>query len=378
MSHTRAALTIEVLDRSTAIRRLPDALDELATRALEPNVFYESGLFIPALQHIDVHLPLWIVCFRNAAGVLQGVVPLVREPLRRGFPVKILRNWVHRFCFLGTPILDARCAHQVLDALATWLASGAAPTGGIEWVNVSWDGPFGQLLRQIFSPSHAWITHVTTYQRAVLKRQRDITSPISGKHAKDLRRLERRMAAHGSVDYKVMQQDEDWQPWYDDFLSVEASGWKGEEGSAIRSSPADIAFFRSVLQHAHACGQLQLLRLTVAGKAVAMKLNLRSRGESYSLKIGYDDAYAQFSPGVLLECFNIKVFELEPDSMRRMDSCAGENHPMINRLWSDRREIATVTLARHGLLLRALVRAKQIALRLKQALHTRQHQRDTP
>ena len=378
MSHTRAALRIEVLDRPTAIRRLPDALDELATRALEPNVFYESGLFISALQHIDVHLPLWIVCCRDDAGMLQGVVPLVREPLRRGFPVKILRNWVHRFCFLGTPILDARCAHQVLDALATWLASGAAPTGGIEWVNVSWDGPFGQLLRQIFSPSHAWITHVTTYQRAVLERQRDITSPISGKHAKELRRLERRMAAHGSVDYKVMQQDEDWQPWYDDFLSVEASGWKGEEGSAIRSSPADIAFFRSVLQHAHACGQLQLLRLTVAGKAVAMKLNLRSRGESYSLKIGYDDAYAQFSPGVLLECFNIKVFELEPDSMRRMDSCAGENHPMINRLWSGRRDIATVTLARHGLLLRALVRAKPIALRLKQALRARQHQRDTP
>ena len=219
---------------------------------------------------------------------------------------------------------------------------------------------------------------MTTYQRAVLERQRDITSPISGKHAKELRRLERRMAAHGSVDYKVMQHDEDWQPWYDDFLSVEASGWKGEEGSAIRSSPADIAFFRSVLQQAHAHGQLQLLRLTVAGKAVAMKLNLRSRGESYSLKIGYDHAYAQFSPGVLLECFNIKIFELEPDSMRRMDSCAGEKHPMINRLWSGRREIATVTLARHGLLLRALVRAKQIALRLKQALHTRQHQRDTP
>ncbi len=376
MNNAHDALTIEVLDRATAIRRLPDELDELATRALEPNVFNEAVVFIPALQLIDVHVPLWIVCFRDTAGMIQGVVPLVREPVRPGFPANVMRNWVHRYCFLGTPILDAGSAQQVLAALATWLASGAAPADGIEWVKVSWDGPFGHLLRQTFSASRSWVVHVATHKRAILERTRDIKSPISGKHAKELRRLERRLAAQGSVDYAVMQQDEDWQLWYDEFLKVEASGWKGAEGSAVHSKPADMAFFRSVLQHAHAREQLQLLRLTVAGKAVAMKLNLRTHGESYSLKIGYDHAYAQFSPGILLELFNIKVFELEPHSILHMDSCAAENHAMINRLWPGRREIATVTLAKHGVLLRAFVRAKSIARQLKQALRAGHRQRD--
>jgi CelD/BcsL family acetyltransferase involved in cellulose biosynthesis len=376
MNSLPSAFSIEVLDRAMAIRRLPDELDELATRALEPNIFNESLFFIAALQLIDVDVPLWIVCIRNAGGVIQGVVPLVREPLRRGFPAKVLRNWMHRYCFLGTPILDANSAQQVLEALATWLESGAAPAGGIEWVNVGWDGPFSQLVSRTFNQSRSWVAHVATQRRAILERTTSVKSPVSGKHAKELRRLERRLAAQGDVDYSVMQPSDDWQRGYDEFLTVEASGWKGEEGSAIRSAPADRAFFSQVLQQAHARGQLQLLRLTVAGKAVAMKLNLRTRSESYSLKIGYDPAYAQFSPGILLELYNIKVFELEADGILRMDSCAAENHSMINRLWSGRREIATVTLARHGVLLRTFVRLRPVAQRLKQTLLAENKQQD--
>jgi hypothetical protein len=374
MNSNRAALTIEVLNRAMAISRLPGELDNLAMRALEPNVFNESLMFIPALQLVDVNVPLWIVCARDTAGVLQGVVPLVLEPLRRGFPTRVLRNWVHRYCFLGTPILDAGSAHQVLQELAAWMASGAAPAGGIQWVKVSWDGPFGQVVRQTFDQSHSWIVDVSTKRRAILERAPDMKSPVSAKHAKDLRRLERRLAAHGRVEYSVLQQGEDWEPWYDEFLAVEASGWKGAEGSAIRSRTEDTEFFRSVLQRAHTGGRLQLMRLTVAGKAAAMKLNLRALGVSYSVKIGHDKAYAQFSPGILLELFNIKAFELESDSILRMDSCAATNHPMIERLWSGRREIATITLARHGTLLRTLVRLRPVLRRLKQAVLAQGHQ----
>jgi hypothetical protein len=38
-----------------------------------------------------------------------------------------------------------------------------------------------------------------------------------------------------------------------------------------------------------------------------------------------------------------------------MDSCAMEGHPMIERLWPDRRPIAAVTLAGRGMAARAFV-----------------------
>jgi CelD/BcsL family acetyltransferase involved in cellulose biosynthesis len=359
-------LSVETLDRAAALRRLPAELDDLAARALESNVFAEAPMFVAALEHLDPEVPLHIACVRDAAGRLHGVFPLVREPLRAGVKVMVLRNWMHRYCFLGTPLVDAAGADGVLAALARWVESGAAPARGLQWTKLRWDGPFGVVLRETFLRL-SWRMDVAVAQRALLLRAADPKAGISTKHAKELRRLERRLSEHGDLAYAAIQPGEAWRPWFDDFLDVEASGWKGAEGSAIRSNPQDAAFFGAVVGEAQARGQLQLLRLAVGGRAAAMKLNLRGRDGAYALKIGYDEAYAPFSPGVLLELFNIKAFQQEAAGVLTMDSCAAENHAMINRLWSGRREIADVTLVSRGFLLRALVALRPLARRLRGA-----------
>lgn len=359
------ALAIEVLDRASALRKLPGELEKLASNALEPNVFYEPLMFLPALERMDAHEPLSIVCIRRRCGDLMGVVPLVRQPLRSGVPVKVLRNWLHRYCFLGTPLLHADGARAALQALAQWLASNDAAAGGLQWVNVAWDGPFARLIEQVFGIAPGWTMDVAVTPRAVLEREAALEPAISGKHGKELRRLERRLAERGRVEYATMKQAEDWQPWFETFLALEASGWKGAAGSAIRSRADDATFFRAVLGTAHAQGRLQMMRLSVDGAAIAMKLNLRTPGTAYALKICHDARYARYSPGVLLECYNMRMFAQEPPAMTRMDSCAAANHPMINRLWPARRNIATVTLAHRGLLLRTLVKLKPVARRLR-------------
>lgn len=347
-------LRIEVLDRASALIRLPAELEGLTGRALESNLFAEAPVFLAGLEHMDLDKPLQIVCVRDGAGLLQAVFPFVLEPLRAGVGLPVLRNWTHHNCSLGTPLIDATRAGEVLVALADWLGTDAAPAGAIRWTKLSWDGPFGDLLRET-AARHAWLMDVTSARRAVLVREPNLKPAISSKHAKELRRLERRLADEGELAYATLQADEPLDPWFEDFLAIEAKGWKGAEGSAISLRREDTAFFRSVAHQAHAAGRLQLLRLTVGGRIVAMKLNVSSAEASYTLKIGYDEAYARFSPGVLLELFNIKEFETAPAHIARMDSCAITNHPMIDRLWSGRRDIATVTLARRGLLLRALV-----------------------
>jgi CelD/BcsL family acetyltransferase involved in cellulose biosynthesis len=362
----QSTLTVEVVDRASALRRLPAELDDLGARALESNPFAESPVFIAALEHVDLDTPLHIACVRDEAGRLHGVFPLVLAPLRPGLNLLVLRNWTHRYCFLGTPLVDAARAAGVLSAIGRWIESPAAPAGGLHWTKLSWDGPFGALVRETFADP-SWRMDVVAEQRALLVREPDMKASISTKHAKELRRLERRLSERGDLAYASIGPDEDWRPWFDDFLALEASGWKGAEGSAIRSRPQDAAFFRGLVREAHARGQLQLLRLEVAGRAVAMKLNLRTRDRSYALKIGYDEDFSQFSPGVLVELFNIRAFEQEPGDIRAMDSCAAENHPMINRLWSGRRQIAAATLVRRGLLLRAAVGLRPIGRWVRRA-----------
>ena len=105
-----ATLKVEVLTRSHAITALPRELDDLAARALEDNVFTETLMLLPALELIDPHIELTVVCVRDQAGVLLAVAPFVLELLKPGLPLKVLRSWSHRYCFLGTPLLDAAAA----------------------------------------------------------------------------------------------------------------------------------------------------------------------------------------------------------------------------------------------------------------------------
>ena len=365
MSADPSGLKLEALSRAAAIATLPPELDALASRALEDNVFAEALMLMPALELIDRNVDLCVVSLRDQAGVLVGVVPLVVEPLKPGLPLKVLRSWSHRYSFLGTPLLDAAVARSALETLAHWIASGAAPAGAIEWAKVSWDGPFGQLIADIFATSRHWILDSTMVRRAVLERSAPPVSATSGRHAKEHRRLERRLAERGELKYEVLTQPTDWPGWFEEFLELEASGWKGAEGSAIRSKPEDREFFRRVVERAAAHGQLQMLAMRLDGRAIAMKLNLRARSTSYSLKIAHDESYAQFSPGVLLELFNIKSFGTEPSAILRMDSCAVPNHSMIDRLWEGRREIAFITAARRGILLRTFVRLRPLVRRAR-------------
>ena len=354
------ALRIEALTRAAAIATLPHELDALAARALEDNVFVEALMLVPALELIDRDVELTVVCLRDKANLLVGVATFVVEPLKKGVPLKVLRSWSHRYCFLGTPLLDAAAARSVLEALADWIASGSAPAGGIEWAKISWDGPFGQLINEIFAPSRGWLLDTIVERRAVLERSAPPVSATSGRHAKEHRRLERRLAERGTLSYERLAQPTDWQAWFEEFLDLEASGWKGKAGSAISSKPEDREFFRRVVGQAATSGQLQMLAMRLNGRAIAMKLNLRARATSFSLKIAHDERYAQYSPGVLLELFNIEAFGAEPSALLRMDSCADPHHTMIDRLWEGRREIAFVTAAHRGFLLRAFVRLRPL------------------
>ena len=80
-----------------------------------------------------------------------------------------------------------------------------------------------------------------------------------------------------------------------------------------------------------------------------------AREQSFAFKIAHDERFAKYSPGVLLERFNVKRFAEAPAKLDCMDSCAHEGHPMIERLWPDRREIAELTIAGRGLMPRAFV-----------------------
>jgi len=86
--------------------------------------------------------------------------------------------------------------------------------------------------------------------------------------------------------------------------------------------------------------------MRLEGKPVAQKFSLLAGCASFALKISYDESYAYFSPGMLLEVENIGSLHRRPD-IEWMDSCAAPIH-FINRIWPDRRKIQTLLVSTGG------------------------------
>ena len=84
------------------------------------------------------------------------------------------------------------------------------------------------------------------------------------------------------------------------FYDLEASGWKGEQGTAIKCDPRTRQFYDAVAQAAAQYGYLSLDFLELNGKPIAAHFGLNLGGRYYLAKAGYDETYHRQGPGQLL------------------------------------------------------------------------------
>lgn len=121
----------------------------------------------------------------------------------------------------------------------------------------------------------------------------------------------------------------------DTAFAIEASGWKGRAGTAIRSTPETEAFYRCVA-HAHReRGELHLAWLYLDGRPAAVDLLLVRAQRMYLLKTGLDEAFQSLSAGGVLHLELVeRCFEL------RLEACEllGGAEPWKQRLATGRRE----------------------------------------
>ena len=88
-----------------------------------------------------------------------------------------------------------------------------------------------------------------------------------------------------------------------------------------------------------------LLVLRAGEQPLAAKVNFRGGNGAFAFKIGFDERFSRFSPGIHLELGMIDHFHRD-DSLQWLDSCAEGSNEMINRLWPDRRAIEIVSYTR--------------------------------
>ena len=334
---------IELLSGTTALARLAPQWEDLAANALEPNPFYEPWMLLPALECFAQPGEVEVaVAWKD--GRLAALLPVQRVGRYRSLPLRALRAWRHRHCLLSTPLVRADGAAQTLAAFLGGLRAGLGRSALLlELAYVPVGGPFHNALQA--AGSQPYIDN--EYERALLIKGGDaesyIKSALSRHLRQELRRRERRLAELGAVTHATMQAG-DAERWVDDFMRLEAAGWKGREGSALACSEANRRFAAEVFAAGVQRGRLHMVGVDLDGRPLARCCSFLAGEGSFAFKTAYDEAFSRYSPGVIAEVDRIRRFHELP-GLQWMDSYTAPDNDVLNAVWQGRRRIARFTIA---------------------------------
>ena len=330
----------------------------LAEQASEPNIFYEQWFLSPGLTAFDHHPDMRLFLLwagEPGHSQLLGLLPLGPQSHFGRWPVPHVQNWVHHNCFLGTPLVRKGFETEFWSHLLDALDGGDWP-GFLHINGMTIGGPLDSALRAHCRDQKRRCDLVHSEARALLQSDLGadayLNATVRGKKRKELRRQAKRLDELGDVTFSHQCDGRNLDQWIDEFLQLESQGWKGYSGSSLDSSGQTRAFFREALLGAARAGQLERHDIRLEGTPLAMLVNFHSGRGSFSFKTAFDEAFARFSPGVLLQLENLKL--LENPAIDWMDSCASQDHPMIDSLWSGRRHIGRFSIALRGVSRRAI------------------------
>ena len=342
--------------------------DELAQSVSEPNPFCESWNLLPALGGFARAGEVELAVLR-VDGELCGLMPLARSAGYYGYPIPHVGNWSHDNLFVGSPLVRRGCEELFWRELLAWADRHPGGALFLHLDRLAEDGPlFGALARIAADERREWAV-VQREERALL--QSDMApeayfeASMSGKKRKELRRQHKRLSEEGALQFERQADAEGLDGWIEQFLALEAAGWKGRNHSALADDPRTRTWFAQTLRGAATHGRLERLRLSLDRAPIAMLANFITPPGAFSFKTTFDERFARFSPGVLLQRENLDL--LARGDIDWCDSCAAADHPMIERIWREKRAMVRVNIAIGGRLRRTLFRQMLRAETARQA-----------
>jgi CelD/BcsL family acetyltransferase involved in cellulose biosynthesis len=167
---------------------------------------------------------------------------------------------------------------------------------------------------------------------------------VSPSFQHNLRRLTRRAQAQGALAFHTVSQPDDLGRALDEFIEVEASGWKKDMGTAIGQDPRLVFFYQRLVCEFGWRGCCRIHLLTLDGRTVAAQFALVDGGQLHLLKIGFSQAHAHLAPGHILMRHVIEQVCLDP----ALDRISFVTSPDWARRWKPQQlAVEYVSLYRH-------------------------------
>ncbi|MDX8533823.1 GNAT family N-acetyltransferase [Mesorhizobium sp. VK25A] len=329
---------------------LVEELDYLSARTIEPNVFFNPRFLAPAMPRLeDREVRLAVIRdgdeYRNR---LRLLVPFSVERPAIPLGVPVMRTWSSPFGPLGTPLVDRDDPIGVIEDFFSMLSRPHLKLPRVFVLpDMRLDGPVASLMTS-FADSRG-LTLVTTgkVERPVLESDVEgedyLKASLRAHHYREFRRLKRRLADQGRLEHVVARGPDEIRHAIESFLTLEAAGWKGRERTAMAIDRYRAAFAREAVHRLAEQDMCRIHLLTLDGRAIACLVVFVEAGVAYTWKTAYDETLSAYSPGTLL-MIEVTRQHLDDPNIVMTDSCAVPDHPVMSRLWSERKPMGTLVV----------------------------------
>ncbi|WP_159350837.1 GNAT family N-acetyltransferase [Roseomonas harenae] len=346
----------------------------LCARAAVPNIFMEPAFALAVAEQSGRQLRV-LLAWQDGpemaeAQRLVGVWLVLLGRSRPAWPRKALISPVSPLAYLGTPVLDRDALRPALRALL--IAARTDPTlpGLVQLCDLN-----AELLPDF---------------RAVLREERMHTAKIGGRwrarllphpdpkafwaasmsktRRQGLERQRRQLAKAGQLEFSVAREPKAISVETEEFLSLEASGWKARRGSALASKPPTAALTRRMIEGLAKQGKVAIHALRLNDQPLAMGIILYSGASAFTWRTAFDEGHRRASPGVLLLEDTTRTLLADP-AVAVTDSCNASDVGFQAERWPERQELVDILidLRSHGGLGIALLAARERSLRRMKA-----------
>jgi len=360
-----AAAAVPQRNRLTPLTEIPaDEWRALAEHAIEPNGYYlpawELAVNASANGRTAVTaLSAWKEARQERPSHLIGLLPVVSlwRDLRIPLPALVSASPYGTLC---TPLIDRNSAGEAIKGLID--QARAAGAHALILRDVSLNGAAMKAFSEVLRQDGMRPQILQSHHRACLDARRDaddvLQDALGAKKLKELRRQRNRLGEYGAVRFDVARTPEAVAAATEIFLILEASGWKAERGTALLQDEGDACFIRRATRELAATGQCEIVTLYAGETPVAAAIVLRHQDRAFYFKLGIDERFAKFSPGVQLT-LELTRHLCADAALATADSTASADHPMINPIWRGRLKIADVViqLRRHDPMVRLIYAA---------------------
>lgn len=334
-------------DHSGPNTALPYGYAWLAQHALEANLFFEPAFLQPALEALagpDVSL---CVASDSDSGVPLAALPVTRPQGRYGpVPTPLpLMAWLHPYAMLGTPLVSPENPQHALSKLLDKAGQRRDGAPVLILPNLPQHGKIWPLLEQVLQQTGRRHSILRRFNRAGLQvedpGQTSLRDLLGKRGAHSDKTSSKRLAALGAVEHVTASNRDTVTDALDAFFTLEASGWKGHAGTALRTMGHD-HFAAQVVKGLSAAGRARIDLTLLDGKPIAGTVSLCDTSTTAPIwmpwKTAYDERYAKQAAGArsMTDLTQSLLKQADQNGVPlRLDSLATPDSVIANRLWRD-------------------------------------------